>query len=56
MALLRLLRTFRKQEVDRAPISPRYFDYLDGVYGCECVHYCIWWRISHFDHDLMPIY
>ena len=58
----RLLRTLRREEVDRVPISPRYFDYLRGVYGCNvdrmrvCVQHCIWWRDNHFDHDLMPIY
>jgi len=50
----RLLRTLRREQVDRVPISPRYFDYLDGVYGCYCVDHCIWWRDNHFDHDLMP--
>ena len=58
----RLLRTLRREEVDRVPIRPRYFDYLRGVYGCSvdrrrvCVQHCIWWRDNHFDHDLMPIY
>ena len=52
----RLLRTIRREEVDRVPISPRYFDHMTGVHGCECVHHCIWWRDTHFDHDLMPIY
>ena len=52
----RILRTLRRQEVDRVPISPRYFDYLVGVHGCDCVHHCLWWRDTCFDHDLMPIY
>jgi hypothetical protein len=32
----RILRAIRHEEVDRVPISPRYFDYLVGVEGCEC--------------------
>ena len=51
----RILRTLRRADVDRVPISPRYFDYLTGVYGCECVKHCVWWRDNCFDHDLMPI-
>ena len=52
----RLLRAIRHQEVDRVPVSPRYYDYLEGVCGCCCVHHCIWFRDHHFDHDLMPTY
>ncbi len=52
----RLLRTLRREEVDRVPISPRYWDYLYGVHGCDCLHHSIWWRDKHFDHDLMPAY
>ena len=52
----RLLRAIRHQEVDRVPVSPRYFDYLEGVCGCCCVHHCIWFRDHLFDHDLMPTY
>ncbi|MBI3990879.1 MAG: hypothetical protein HY350_01900, partial [Candidatus Omnitrophica bacterium] len=51
----RLLRAIRHQEVDRVPISPRYFDYLYGVKGCECIHHCLWMQ-ERFSHDLMPIY
>jgi len=36
----RLLTTIKHQEPDRVPISPRYYDYLDGVEGCHCwMHY-----------------
>ena len=52
----RLLRTIRHEQVDRVPVSPRYFDYMEGVYGCDCVHHCKWWKREHFDHDLMPYY
>ena len=31
----RLLTTIRHQEPDRVPISPRYYDYLNGVEGCS---------------------
>ncbi len=51
----RLLRAIRHQEVDRVPISPRYFDYLVGVKGCECVHHCLW-MAEQYEHDLMPIH
>ena len=51
----RLLRVIRHQEVDRVPISPRYFDYLLGVKGCTCVHHCLWMR-KQYDHDVMPTY
>ena len=52
----RLLRTIRRADVDRVPISPRYFDYLNGVEGCCCVHHFIWFRDKHYHHDLMPIF
>lgn len=51
----RLLRSIRHEEVDRVPISPRYFDFLIGVKGCCCVHHCIW-MADHYEHDLMPVY
>ncbi len=51
----RLLRAIRHEDVDRVPVSPRYFDYLQGVKGCSCVHHCIW-MAEQYEHDLMPIY
>ena len=51
----RLLRAIRHEEVDRVPISPRCFDYLIGVKGCECVHHCIQ-LTEQFEHELMPTY
>ena len=51
----RLIRAIKHQDVDRVPISPRYFDYLLGVEGCSCVHHCIW-MAGQYEHDLMPTY
>ena len=51
----RLIRAIKHEEVDRVPISPRYFDYLAGVKGCSCVHHCIW-MADQYEHDLMPTY
>ena len=51
----RLLRAIRHQEVDRVPISPRYFDYLGGVEGCACPHHCLW-MADQYEHDPMPTY
>ena len=51
----RLLRSIRHEEVDRVPISPRYFDFLIGKKGCCCVHHCIW-MADQYEHDLMPVY
>ena len=51
----RLERAIVHKEVDRVPISPRYFDYLLGVKGCTCVQHCIW-MADQYEHDLMPTY
>ena len=51
----RLLRATRHEEVDRVPVSPRYYDYLLGTRGCECIQHCIW-MAQQYEHDLMPTY
>jgi len=51
----RLLRTIRHQEVDRIAISPRYFDWLFGTQGCECIQHCMWMH-DRYEHDLMAPY
>ena len=51
----RLLRTIRHEEVDRIAVSPRYFDWLYGTQGCECVLHCLWMK-EQYAHDLMIPY
>ena len=51
----RLFRTIRHEEVDRIAISPRYFDWLFGTQGCECVQHCMWMQ-DRYEHDLMAPY
>ena len=51
----RLFRAIRREEVDRIAISPRYFDWLFGTHGCECVHHCLWMQ-DRYEHDLMAPY
>ncbi len=48
----RLLRAIRHEEVDRVPVSPRYYDYLSGVKGCSCLHHCLW-MARQYPHDPM---
>ncbi|MFH0964760.1 MAG: uroporphyrinogen decarboxylase family protein [Planctomycetota bacterium] len=51
----RLLRAIRHEETDRVPVSPRYFDHLYGVEGCECVNHCMRFQ-ERYEHDLTVPY
>jgi len=46
----RILRTIRHEEPDRVPISPRYYDFLDGTAGCSCwQHYLRFGQLMGID-------
>jgi len=51
----RLLRAIRHEDVDRVPVSPRYYDYLLGTKGCHCVLHHLW-MAEQYPHDPMPVY
>jgi hypothetical protein len=50
----RLLAAIRRQQPDRVPICPRYYDYLLGVEGCACwAHYFLYGRKMGIDPILI---